>query len=150
MAAGLDVAAGVAGLLGLTIEAFGLSYKYVEGVRGASSSAHLLLKELEDLQTVLCAFEKLAKEPDGLEVFGDTGSCLLSIKESDEYFQMLQKIRDKLQQRHRSSSFRDIMKALTWPFSKEDTIAHVKFLHWHLENYNRALSVDNLYVPDLV
>lgn len=41
MAEVLGIASGIAGLLSLTIEVFGISYKYVNEVRDASSSARL-------------------------------------------------------------------------------------------------------------
>ena len=145
MAEALAIAAGIAGLIGLTIEVFGISYKYVHGVRDASSSARQLLLELGDLQTVLLRIEQAAKQTDELEVFGDAGSCLLSVKESNEYIGLLQNIRDKLQQRQTPSSFRNNLKTLTWPFSEKETLALANSLHRHLEIYNIALTVDVRY-----
>ena len=145
MAEALGIASGIAGLISLTIEVFGISYKYIHGVRDASSSVRQFLIELGDLQTVLLRVEQLAKETDGLEVFGGAGSCLLSIKESNEYIGLLQKIRDDLQQRQTPSPVRNKLKALTWPFTEKDTLALTNSLHRHLEIYNFALSVDNRY-----
>lgn len=145
MAEALGVASGIAGLISLTIEVFGISYKYVHGVRDASSSVRQFLRELEDLQKVLLRVDQVAKETDERKVFGDAGSCLLSIKESDEYIGLLEKIRDDLQQRQTPFSLRNRMKALTWPFSEKKTLALVGSLHRHLEIYNFALSIDNRY-----
>ena len=145
MAEALGIASGVAGLISLTIEVFGISYKYVHGVRNASSSVRRFLLELEDLQKVLLRVEQVAKETDGLEVFGDAGSCPLSIKESNEYMKLLQRIRDDLQQRQTPSSIRNTLKALTWPFSEEETSALANSLHRYLEICNVALNVDIRY-----
>lgn len=142
----LATASGIAGLISLTIEIFGISYKYIQGVRGASSSVHRFLKELEDLQTVLRRVEQFSKDIDEADVFGDTGSCLLSIEKSNEYMDLLLKVRNKLQQRQTGSSIRDGVKSLTWPFSEKETSALTDSLHRHLEIYNTALAVDNLYV----
>ena len=145
MAEVLGIASGIAGLISLTIEVFGITYKYVHGVRDASSSVRQFLMELEHLQKVLLRVDQVAKETDEREVFGDAGSCLLSIKESNEYIGLLQNIRDKLQQRQTPSSSRNKLKALTWPFSEKDTLALTNSLHRHLEIYNIALTVDVRY-----
>ena len=146
MAEALGIASGVAGLVSLTIEVFGISYKYINGVRDAPSSARRFLKEIEDLQTVLRRVEHYASNDNQVELFGDTGSCLLSIDKSNEYIDLLQKVRDKLQQRQTSSSFRTSLKALTWPFTEKETLALTESLHRHLEIYNTALAVDSRYV----
>ena len=145
MAEVLGIASGIAGLLSLTIEVFGISYKYVNGVRNASSSASRFLNELEALQKVLLSVEQSTKQTGQVEVFGDARSCFLSIEKGDEYADLLEKVRDKLQQRQRQSSFRNRMKALTWPFSEKETLALTESLHRHLEIYSTALAVDNRY-----
>ena len=145
MAEVLAIASGIAGLVSLTIEVFGISYEYINGVRDASASARRFLKELEDLQIVLLRVEKSAKEINQEEVFGDAGSCLLSIKKSNEYIDLLQKLRDKMKQRHTDSSFRNRMKALTWPFSEKETLALTESLRRHLEIYRTALAIDSVY-----
>ena len=145
MAEALGIVSGIAGLVSLTIEVFGITYQYVHGVRDASSSVRQFLMELESLQKVLRRVEQVAKETDERKVFGDAGSCLLSIKESNEYIGQLQNIRNRLQQRQTQSSLRTNLKALTWPFSEKDTLALTNSLHRHLEIYIFALSVDNRY-----
>ena len=142
MAEALGIASGVAGLVSLTIEVFGITYKYVRGLRDASSSVRQFLMELKELQGVLLCIDQIAKDTDEREVFGDAGSCLLSIKDSNEYTGLLQNIRDKLQQRQTQSSTRNKLKALTWPFSEKDTLALTNSLHRHLEIYNVALDLD--------
>ena len=142
----LATAAGIAGLISLTIQVFGISYKYIQGVRGASSSVHLFLKELENLQTVLRRVEEFSKEKDQVEVFGHTGSCLLSIKKSNEYIDLLCEVHNKLEQRQTDSSIWDRMKSIIWPFSEKETSALTDSLYRHFEIYNTAIAVDNLYV----
>ena len=146
MAEVLGVASGIAGLLSLTIEVFGISYKYVNGVRDASSSARRFLKELEALHKVLLSVEQSAGQTGQEEIFGDTRSSFLSLEKCDEYVDLLENIRNKLQQRQTPSSFRNKMKALTWPFSEKETLALTESLHRLLEIYNTALAVDNRYV----
>ena len=145
MAEALGIAAGVAGLISLTIEVFGISYKYVHGVRNPSFSVCQFSTELEELHKVLLRVDQVAKETNEREVFGDAGSCLLSLKESNEYIGLLQNVRDKLQQQQDPSSSRSKLKTLTWPFSKKETLAFANSLHRHLDIYNVALSLDNRY-----
>ena len=146
MAEALEIVTGIAGLVSLTIEVFGISYKYISRVRNASSSARRFLKELEALQSVLLRVEQFAKDSNQPEVFGHAGSCLLSIKESNDYIDLLQTVRHKLQQRQSPSSLRSKIKACTWPYSEKDTLALTKSFHRHLEVYNTAMAVDTLYV----
>ena len=146
MAEVLAIASGIAGLVSLTIEVYGISYRYINGVRNANSSARRFLEELKNSETVLLRIEELLKDNDQVEVFGESGSCLLSIRKSNEYIDLLHNVRDKLEQRQTGSSMWDGMKSLTWPFSEKETSALADSLHRHLEIYNNALTVDNLYI----
>lgn len=145
MAEVLGIASGIAGLISITIEVFGITYKYVNGVHNASHHARRFLKELEDLQTVLLLFQKAAKEIDQSEIFGDAGSSLLLIRQSIEYIEILEKIRAKLEQQKSGSSFHNAMKALKWPFTEKETLSLAESLHPHLQIYNTALAFDSLY-----
>ena len=146
MAEVLAIASGIAGLVSLTIEVYGISYRYISGVRNANSSARRFLEELKNSEIVLLRIEELSKENNQVEVFGDAGSYLLSIRKSNEYIDLLHKVRNRLEQRQTDSSIRDRMKSLTWPFSEKETSALTDSLHRHLEIYNTAFAVDNLYV----
>lgn len=146
MAETLGIASGIAGLVSLTVEVFGISCKYINGVRNASCSARRLLKELEALQTVLHRVEQVANDRNKPEAFGDSGPFLLSIEGANEYINLLQNIRGKLQQRQSHSAFRNHVKALVWPFSEKETLILIESFHRHLEIYNTALAVDSLYV----
>ncbi len=146
MAEALGIASGIAGLVSLTVEVYGISYKYISGVHDASSSARRFLKELKDLQRVLGHVQRTAKGINEEVIFSNASSCLLSIEKSNEYVKLLEKVRNKLKQQETSSSLRNIVKALTWPFSEKETLDLTQSLHRHLEIYNTALTVDNLYV----
>ena len=141
----LGIAAGIAGLVSLTIQVFGISYKYVHEVRNASSSARQFLSELKNLKDVLVQIEKTAKAKHQEDLFGDDGSCLLSMKDSNEYRNILEEVRDKLAQRQSESSLRKNFKALTWPFSEKETLALAESFHRHLGIYNVALAADSRY-----
>ena len=146
MAEALGIASGIAGLISLTIEVYGISYKYINGVRNANASARRFLDELKNSETVLLRIEEFSKDNDQVEVFGESGACILSIRKSNEYIDLLHKVRDKLEQRQTGSSMRDGIKSLTWPFSEKETSALADALHRHLEIYNTAFAIDNLYV----
>ena len=145
MAEILAIASGIAGVASLTIEVFGISYNYIIEVRGASSTVHRFLKELEDLKNVLIKIEKMAEETDDIEIFGNSNSCILSNKEGNHYIDLLGNVRKKLEERVADGSFRRKMKALTWPFSEEKTRDLIESLHRHLHAYKTALAVDNLF-----
>ena len=145
MAEALGIASGIAGLISLTIEVFGISYKYINGVRNASSSARQFLSELENLKIILAQVGKMTKETHQEVIFGDDGSCLLSIKDSHEYCLMLRKVRDKLIERQSESSFRTKFRTLTWPFSEKETLAFAESLHRYIGIYTAALAADGRY-----
>lgn len=144
VAAAVAAPSGIAALIGLTVQVIGSSYTYIHGVHNAPYHVHQFVSELENLQSVLGRVMELANKTNLVEVFGDAGSCLLQIKQSDEYIVMLEEVRDKLQQQQKCSSFRKAMKALTWPFSREETLSLIESLHRHLEMYTSATAVDSL------
>lgn len=131
MAETLGVASGIARLINLTIEVFGI--RYIDGVRNALCSARRFLKKLKALQIVLHRVEQVANEKYKLEAFNDTGLYLLSINEANKYINLLQNSRGKLQQRQSHSAFRNHVKALTWPFSEKETFVLTESFHRHLE-----------------
>jgi hypothetical protein len=59
MAEALGLAAGIAGLLSLTIETYRISAKYISGVRNASKLVTDLLRELDALKKVLVDLDGL-------------------------------------------------------------------------------------------
>ena len=144
MAEVIGLASGIAGLLSLTIKVIGISYKYIREVHGASRSVQRFVKELEDTKIVLLRIDQILQGTDDREIFGDDGSCFLSLKDSNDYKNLLDKISQDLEARVGDHSFRKKLKALTWPFSEERTLTLVDSLHRHLENFKTALAIDNL------
>ena len=145
MAEVIGIASGVAGLFSLTIQVIKVSSTYINGLRGASSTVHRLLKELENLKAVLAEIDEMTKKVDDIQVFGDDGhSCLLSVQDGEHYLELLVEIRSKLSARMIDGSFRKKLKALTWPFSEEKTISLIESLHRHFDIYQTALAIDNL------
>ena len=145
MAEVLGVVSGVAGLISLTIEVFGISYRYISGVRGASDTVSRFLGELENLKGVLLKIEHLSRELNDVDVFGDGPFSLLSKDDCNSYVDLLNTIRKDMEDRLPNGSFRRKVKALTWPFSEEKTVALVESLHRHLDIYKMALVANNMY-----
>ena len=149
MAEVLAIASGVAGLMSLTIDVFQISSDYITKVHNASNTVQRFLRELEDLKGVLIKIDQIAKNADDRELFGEDPSCLLSIRETNQYLELLGTIRRKLEKRSTDGSFRQKLNALTWPFSEDKTIGLIEALHRHLETYKTALAIDNLTVGKL-
>ena len=145
MAEALGVASGVAGLISLTIEVFGVTYRYISEVRSASETVNRFLGELENLKSVLSRIERLSRELNDVEVFGDGPFSLLSKNECHNYVELLNTIRKDMEDRLPNGSFRRKVKALTWPFSEERTVALIESLHRHLDIYKMALVANNMY-----
>ena len=146
MAEVLGIASGIAGLLSLTIEVIQISSVYINGVRGASSAVQHFLKELENLKSILAKIDEMTKRTEDTQVFGDDSySCLLSVQDGQHYSDLLVNVRNRLDSRVTDGSFRKKLKALTWPFSEEKTLSLIESLHRHLEIYQTALAIDNMY-----
>lgn len=146
MAEIIGIASGIAGLLSLTIEVIQISSAYINGVRGASSTVQRFLNELGDLKSVLTKIDEMSKETDDIQIFGNDGhSCLVSVQEGMSYMALLISVRNRLDTRATDGSFRMKLKALTWPFSEEKTLSLIESLHRHLNIYQTALTIDNLY-----
>ena len=145
MVEALGVASGVAGLISLTIEVFGISYRYVSGVRGAFDTVRRFLGELENLKGVLLKIERLSRELNDVDLFGDGPFSLLSKDDCNNYAELLNTIRKDMEDRLPNGPFRRKVKALTWPFSEVRTVALVESLHRHLDIYKMALVANNVY-----
>ena len=146
MAEVLGIASGVAGLMSLTIEVFQISYDYIDKVHNASNTLCRFLRELQDLKVVIIMVEQMTKSIDEQTIFGPDHYCLLSIAQSNEYLDLLEIIRHKLEKRKVYGSFQQKLKALTWLFSEDKTPGLIQALHRHLEKYRTALALDNLNV----
>ena len=145
MAEVIGVASGIAGLISLTIEVFGISYRYISEVRGASGTVNRFLGELENLKGVLLKIERLSRELHDVDLFGEGPFSLLSKDHCRNYVELLNTIRKDMEDRLPNGSFRRKVKALTWPFSEEKTVALVESLHRHLDIYKMALVPNNMY-----
>ena len=141
---GLELVAGIAGILSLTIEVSKITTSYIRGVRDASSGIHSLVRELQALKRVLIQLDELASELDDEYQDGNRQFAMLSVENSDEYRQTLEELRRKLEKRMQGNSLAVKLKSLKWPFSESSTQKTVDLLHRHLEIFKGALSIDTL------
>ncbi|KAI9888557.1 MAG: hypothetical protein M1814_006827 [Vezdaea aestivalis] len=144
MAEAFAIVSGVAGLLTLTIEVYSTSARYISGVRGASTAAQDLLRELKALKKILSDLDDLLEYTEGEEVFRDRPSSLLSTEECDEYREVLERLQSKLQNRGVGGSFKAKLKTLAWPLTEEKTRRTVELLQRHVQIFQNALSIDTL------
>ena len=145
MAEVIGIASGIAGLMSLTIEVCKITHSYVTGVSGASSTVQRFLGELEDLRMLFAKIDSMIKATDGIhDLEGHNLTSLLSADESAHYVELLHMVRQKLLKRETDGSFRRKIKALTWPFSEQDTLQLIESFHRHLSRYSTALSAENL------
>ena len=140
----------MAGLISLTIEVYGISYKYIiNGVRNANSSACRFLERVRGTQSQACSSVSRDSQEKTIKSnsLGILAFCLRSIRKSEKYIDLLHKVRNKLEQKDRQappSGIRNGMKSLIWPFSEKETSALADSLHRHLEIYNTASSFSSL------
>ena len=113
MAEVLGVISGVAGLISLTIEVFGISYRYISEVRGASETVNRFLGELESLKGVLLRIERLSRELSDVDSFGDGPFSLHSRDVCNNHVELLNTIRKDMEDRLPNESFRRKVKTLT-------------------------------------
>jgi ankyrin repeat domain-containing protein 50 len=145
MAEVLGLASGIAGLLSLTIEVYATTAKYIGAVKNASSTIQSILRELKSLKTVLTELDKLVEQADFQDVFRDRDSSFLSIEDSEEYKEILERIKAKLLKQASLSGFSGKLKTLVWPFSEERTMRMVEILRRHVSIFGQALSIDTFF-----
>src|SRR5579862_241053 len=147
MAEVLALASGIAGLLSLTIEVYSISAKYIGCVKNASAAVNDVLRELKSLKTVLMELDKVTEHIESEKVFQERSSSLLSIDDSEEYREVLERLRVKMLKQASQTGFSAKMKNFAWPFSEERTQRMVDLLRRHVGIFSQALTIDTLQVP---
>src|ERR1700753_976284 len=145
MAEIIGLASGIAGLLSLTIEVYSTTSKYISAVKNASSAIQSILRELKSLKTVLTELDKVTEQTDFQDVFRDRESSFLSIEDSEEYREILERLKAKLLKQASQSGFLGKLKTLVWPFSEERTMRMVEILRRHVNLFGQALSIDTFF-----
>lgn len=146
MAEVLAVASGVAGLLSLTIEVYATSARYISAVKNASATINDVLRELKSLKSILTELDKAIEHTESEKGVQDRSSSILSIDNSEEYREVLERLRSKLLKQASQSGFSSKLKNFAWPFSEEKTQRMVEILRRHIGIFTQALTIDTLQV----
>ena len=137
MADPFSLAAGVAGLISLSLEVTKIAHQYIQGVRNSSKDIEDFLQELDALTDVLRQLDAFLKKDEAGKRSFDKTSVL--VKTYMACRSSLEKTRSTLQRRINERKF---LKALTWPFvGKEHQQIIVTILHW-ISTFQFALTVE--------
>jgi len=142
MADGLSVAASIAGLVTLAEAVTRKSYRYVKEAKNSSKEISKLLSETTELYGILhglhlmaCRFE--SEEFDHTIQTHHVHSCYVLLDKLDS------KLLDANPQSY-SSSRKDLLKKMAWPFSSVETKEMIAELERQKSTLRLALSVDNM------
>ncbi|KAI9774836.1 MAG: hypothetical protein M1840_000052 [Geoglossum simile] len=150
MAEVLAIASGIAGLLSLTIEVYSISARYISCVKNASSAVGDVLRELKSLKTILTELDKVTEHMESEKVFQERSSSLLSVDDSEEYREVLERLRVKMLKQASQTGFSAKMKNFAWPFSEERTQCMVDLLRRHVGIFGQALTIDTFFTTSQV
>ena len=146
MAEILGIASGIAGLLALTIEVYSTSAKYLSGVKNATATINDVLRELKALKNILTELDKVSEHTESEKIFQDRTSSLLSIEDTEEYREVLERLRAKLLKQASQTGLSLKLKNFAWPFSEEKTRNMVETLRRHVGIFTQALTIDTVHV----
>lgn len=137
MADPFSLAAGIAGLISLSLEVTKIAHQYTQGVRNSSKDIEDFLQELAALTDVLRQLDSfLKKDEAGKRSFDQTSVLVKTYKACRS---SLEKTRSTLQRRVNEHKF---LKALTWPFvGKQHQEIIVTILHW-IHTFQFALTIE--------
>lgn len=146
MAGDLNLAAGIAGMLTLTIEVSRLAITYVTKVRNATNTVNAILRELKGLKTVLGELDSLLDFVDVKELQAVGASAVLSLPTCIEYKIILADLRLKLEKFNSDDPNFTKWTLLSWPLDEGKSKETVEKLHKYLVIFQSALNRDILYV----
>lgn len=138
-----DLAAGVAGLLSLTIQITQVTVDYVNRAKKASVAVNEFRQELVALATVLKLFGEFLKGNPHRFAFEKT-SVLYAANSTCE--QQLGTHLMKLEKNLKGGKFTQAVDRLTWPFVEKEHDSAVQNLHRYVQIFQFALNVNGWYV----
>lgn len=138
----MEVASGIAGLIGLAITITQISHRYFASVSRKSSAIQSFFRELASLKLVLERLKDISQNPE----FGRHASCLRSAIGINECHDELDTLRQKLQKRTRDNALSGALHRLIWPFEEHETQRIVTTLQRYQNTFVAALSADNYEV----
>ncbi|MCJ1346290.1 hypothetical protein MMC31_004505, partial [Peltigera leucophlebia] len=117
--------------------------KYVKDVNDARVDIERLLKQIEDIRSLLLRVEEVAKSP-GLAELPALDMALTAIKKT---FSDIQELVEKVKPKKSERLMNKIgVQALKWPFSKEQMAFHIKRLESEKASLILALQTDSTTV----
>jgi ankyrin repeat protein len=145
MADPLSVASGVAGLVGLAIQATQLTCRYVAEVNRAGEAALQFLTSLSLLRDVL---ERISESHDDLDLHPITKrhSDILVYDKFEKCNASLEKVRKKLEALFRDDGTIRKRKALVWPFQSSETASLITQLQDFRDTFAATLVAESLDV----
>ena len=125
----VSAAAGIAGLLSLTIQLTQISVNFASKVSNASKAQTEYIRELKALEVVLDKFKDVASIPAAT---------------IDSYKLQMEKVKAKLEQRLSRNSALSGLKSFTWPFEEADMLRVMEMLHRLQSILHSSVSVEGL------
>lgn len=142
MADGVSLAASIAGLCVVAEAVTRKSYQYIKEVKNANKEISKLLSETTELFAILHGLHLVACRFEG-EDFDRT----IQTHHVHSCYVLLDKLDKKLTDcnpSNYSSSKKELLKKLTWPFSSSETKAMITEIERQKGTLKLALSVDNM------
>lgn len=96
--------------------------KYVQDVKNAQEDVERLLKQIEDIHSLLLDIEKIAKSPDSAKLPALEKSFTAIKKTFSDIQEFVEKLKPKTSQRLMSKVG---LRALKWPFTKEQMANYI-------------------------
>lgn len=114
--------------------------KYVQDVKNAQEDVERLLKQIEDIHSLLLRIEKIAKSPDSAKLPALEKSFTAIKKTFSDIQELVEKLKPKTSQRLMSKVG---LRALKWPFTKEQMANYIARLESEKTSLNLAFQTDS-------
>lgn len=133
----LSAAAGVVGLLSLTIQVGMLIGAYANSVKGASKDAQNLEREIQAFSSVLKQLCEFLQSKDADHVaFEPTSVLLIATNSCDEELSDLQRKLEKYSTGNKASR---VLQRLSWPFTEKENRETIDAIHRWTQLYTLSL-----------
>lgn len=113
--------------------------KYVQDVKNAQEDVERLLKQIEDIHSLLLRIEKIAKSPDSAKLPALEKSFTAIKKTFSDIQELVEKLKPKTSQRLMSKVG---LRALKWPFTKEQMANYIARLESEKTSLTLAFQTD--------
>jgi hypothetical protein len=138
----MDVAASIAGLLSLTIQASQMVYEQVHTLKNATKDAAKLLEELELLCQVLTSLERfLASQSSKGRPFKESSVFTKAISGCKTQISSIKIRLDKLVGKH---GVAQIIERGKWYYEHDEHLQLIQTLHRYIGMFQISLSVDGM------